>query len=76
MIGDRKLYDTMKALNISTLEVHRILGEIGITIPQRTLQSHLDNAFATCEDGRIEVVINKIVTNKVKLIEDLKESLK
>lgn len=76
MIGDRKLYDTMKALNISTLEVHRILAEVGINIPQRTLQSQLDNGLSTCSDDRIEGIINKIIINKKELIKSLKESLK
>lgn len=76
MIGERKLYNTMRSCHISTLDVHRILGEIGIEIPQRTLQFHLDNDMSTCNDDRIEQVINKMIVEYKKLITNLKKSLK
>lgn len=75
MIGERKLYNTMRACHISTLDVHRILGEIGIEIPKRTLQFHLDSDMNTCNDARIEQVISKMIVEHKKLITNLKKFL-
>lgn len=73
MIGERKLYNTMKTLSISTLEVHRVLEEIKIDISKRTLQSYFDNDFSTCKDDRIEEVVKQMIKSKQELLKKLKQ---
>lgn len=76
MIGERKLYNTMRSCHISTLDVHWILGEVGIEMPKRTLQHHLDNDMTTCKDERVEKVINKLIVEHKKLLTSLKSLIK
>ena len=69
---ERKLYDKMKSRNISTLQLHRVLSEIGIDIPKRTLQYYLDSNMLKCSDDRIEKVANFLIKSMDKIVLNLK----
>jgi hypothetical protein len=69
---ERKLYEKMKSRNISTLQLHRVLNEVGIDIPKRTLQYYLDSDMLKCSDERIEKVANFLIKSFDKTILNLK----
>lgn len=71
----RNLYDKLKKRNISTLQLNRVLSEVGIDIPQRTLQYYLDSDMKKCNDDRIETVANYLIKNHDTIIYKLKLAL-
>lgn len=68
---DRTVYNELKERRVSTLDLHSILQKIGIVIPQRTLQYHLDNNFRTTTDDRLKAVAGEIIKNYDELINNL-----
>ena len=68
----RPIYDKLRKMNVSTLEVHRCLVVAGVDISKRSVQGYLDTNLTTCKDDRIRKVINAIVDSKNTLIETLK----
>ena len=63
MTGDRITYDKMKKRGISTLSIHRILSDVGISVAKRTLQQHLDTEFINCKDSRIKDLVDLVISN-------------
>lgn len=74
-ILDRRVYYEMKERRISTLDLHYVLEKVGITIPKRTLQYHLDNDFRTTTDDRLMYIARYMIRDFDNLIEDLKEKV-
>ena len=72
----RKMYDLMKSRRISTLDLHKALGNAGMHIPKRTLQHHLNHDLKTTADDRIEKAIVHMVKNYDDMIEGLKVKFK
>jgi len=72
---DRKIYDAMKERRISTLDLHAVLDKLGIVIPQRTLQEHLNNNFTKVDDTRLKSVALKMIENYDNFIGKMKEKL-
>lgn len=66
----------MKALNISTLELHRVLAEVNVQIPQRTLHAYLLENLDTCKDGRIRVVLKHLMQNRREVVAQILHKLK
>lgn len=73
MLGERKLYIEMRGLFISTLEVHRVLTQLGFTFSKRTLQNYLDSDMLTCPDTRVVTVVREVISSRKNLITNLKE---
>jgi len=67
----RVLYDKMRDLNISTLDVHRYLVVAEVEMSQRTLQTHLDTDLNSCVDYRVRAVVNATIASREKLIKEL-----
>lgn len=76
MIGERVLYNRMRKCHISTLDVHRVLQEIGIDICKRSVQNYLDSDMATCTDDRVKKVIIKMIRTHEKMVKNLKKEVK
>jgi hypothetical protein len=74
-ILDRKIYYEMKDRRISTLDLHYVLEKIGIVIPKRTLQYHLDNNFRTTTDDRLMYVARYMIRNYDNLVEELTDKI-
>jgi hypothetical protein len=72
---DRKVYYRMKERRISTLDLHHVLKSIGIEIPQRTLQYHLDSNFKTTIDDRLKFVADEMIKNYDELITNLSKKI-
>jgi hypothetical protein len=70
-ILDRKVYYAMKDCRISTLDLHSVLEKVGVIIPKRTLQYHLDNDFRTTTDDRLVYVAKYMIRNYENLVEEL-----
>jgi hypothetical protein len=67
------IYDQIKKLDISTLEVHRLLLKAGVSIPKRTLHNYLQGNMENCKDGKVEEVVKIIIKNKKDLISSLEK---
>jgi hypothetical protein len=74
-ILDRRVYYSMKDRRISTLDLHSALEKVGVDIPKRTLQYHLDNDFRTTTDERLKYVATYMIRNYDNLIEELKNKV-
>jgi|31_taG_2_1085359.scaffolds.fasta_scaffold02453_9 hypothetical protein len=72
MEENRRLYDRMKSRNISTLQLHRVLNEIDIHIPKRTLQYYLDSDMLKCKDDRVQKVADFLIKSFDETILNLK----
>lgn len=73
---ERPTFDAMKLRDISTLMLCRMLEQVGVDIPQRTLQHHLDNEFKTTTDDRLKKVAKAMINNHDNLVEKLKKLVK
>lgn len=69
---ERELYDKLKERGISTLQLHRVLKEVGIDVPQRTLQYYLDSNMEKCTDDRIDTVANRLIKSYDNTVYKLK----
>lgn len=73
---ERKMYNLMKSRRISTLDLKHVLDKVGFSIPQRTLQHHLDHDLDTTDDERIKTAIVHMVSSYDKMMDELKEKFK
>ena len=73
---DRKMYDLMKSRRISTLDLCEVLKKVGVDIPQRTLQHHLNHDLKTTDDERIKTAIVHMVKTYDDMVEELKDKFK
>ena len=71
-VMERVYYQQMKSNRISTLDLNAVLQEVGVLIPQRTLQYHLDHNLETTVDDRIRQVINLMIKSRQDFITNLK----
>lgn len=67
------IYEQLKKNRISTLEIHRLLTDANVEIPQRTLHTYLQSDLENCKDARIEKVVKFIIKQKEQLISDVKK---
>lgn len=72
---ERIYYQQMKENRISTLDLNAVLQEVGVVIPQRTLQHHLDHNLETTIDDRIRQVMNLMIQNRKDFITNLKKRM-
>lgn len=72
---ERIYYQQMKENRISTLDLNAVLQEVGVIIPQRTLQHHLDHNLETTIDDRIRQVMNLMIQNRKDFIATLKKRI-
>jgi hypothetical protein len=72
---ERIYYQQMKENRISTLDLNAVLQEVGVVIPQRTLQHHLDHNLETTIDDRIRQVMNLMIENRKDFITNLKKRM-
>lgn len=68
----REIYETMKSRNISTLDLWRILQELGFDVKKRTLQNYIDSNFVKANDDRLKKITVDIIKNQDELIKKLK----
>jgi len=68
-----KIYEQLKKNRISTLEIHRLLMDANVEIPQRTLHTYLQSNLENCKDARIEKVVKFLIEQKEQLISDVKK---
>jgi hypothetical protein len=73
---ERKMYDLMKSRRISTLDLCEVLKKVGVDIPQRTLQHHLNHDLKTTDDDRIKDTIVHMVRTYDDMIDELKNKFK
>lgn len=73
MVKERRVYEAMKSRRISTLDLNAVLERIGIVIPQRTLQYHLDNDFASTDDERPKKVALMMIQMYDQMVKEIKE---
>lgn len=72
---ERKIYKLMKQRDISTLDLHRALKRVGVVIPQKTLQTQLNNDFENAKDNRLKIVALEMLKSYDNMIENLKKRM-
>jgi hypothetical protein len=73
--NERKIYSSMKERRISTLDLHRMLSEVGIDVAKRTLQTYLNDDFKKCNDGRLKTVALTMIKGHDELKENIKTKI-